>query len=297
MNELRPIAPDQPHALGYVADLVRQGVIRPKRSLGQNFLIDGNILGKVTTALGDLTGRTVLEVGAGLGALTVALAEAGAARVVAVEKDRSLLCHLEANAAGRDRIHIVLGDALELDLSALAGADSLVAGNLPYSITTPLLMKLRRPPVFWQRAVVMVQWEVAQRILAAPGSKEYGSLTLALATVTHPSLAFRVSRNCFYPRPEVDSAVLTLERREVPAGGLDQHGLKCLEALVRAAFGQRRKTLANALSAGLGLSRAEAESRIAATGIDAGRRGETLTLEEFVALEGAFAGIICLKPS
>lgn len=303
MTRPGPTPAENPHGIAYVADLVREGQVRPKRSLGQNFLVDANILGKVVQALGEVRGRTILEIGAGLGALTLALAEAGAGRVIAVEKDRSLIPHLETNVAGHAAVHVTVGDALKLDLPALARpsgnapGDALVAGNLPYSITTPLLMKLREPPIFWQRAVVMVQWEVARRILAAPGGKDYGSLTVALAAVSRPSLIFRVSRNCFYPRPEVDSAVVGFERRDPPAGGLDGPGLRRLETLVRAAFGQRRKTLANALSAGLGLDRPEVETRITSAGIDPGRRGETLSLEEFVVLERVFGGIICLKPS
>lgn len=313
----------------YVSGLVRSGLIRPRRRLGQNFLVDRNVLGRVAAALGELEGATVLEIGAGLGSLTFALAAAGAARVVAVEKDRTLAGLLTESVAGRaetaarspgavpggSRIEVVTGDALEIDLRRLTVADAdgeagtigpdgesggesglrapsagkvLVAGNLPYSVTTPLLLRLIEPPLFWSRAVVMVQLEVAERLLAGPGGKDYGALTLAVAAVAEARLAFKVSRHSFYPRPEVDSAVLRLERRATPAGGLDAAGLGRLSEVVRAAFGQRRKTLANALAAGLGLERQAASSLIAAAGIDPGRRGETLSLEEFVALERAF---------
>lgn len=294
----------------YVSGLIKSGLIRPRRRLGQNFLVDRNVLGRVVAALGELEGATVLEIGAGLGSLTFALAAAGAARVIAVEKDRTLAGLLTESVAtlaetaarppgavaGGGRIEVVTGDALEVDLRRLAGAAAhgpntgkvLVAGNLPYSVTTPLLLRLLEPPLFWSRAVVMVQMEVARRILAGPGGKDYGALTLAVAAVAEARLAFKVSCHSFYPQPEVDSAVLRLERRATPAGGLDAAGLGRLSEVVRAAFGQRRKTLANALAAGLGLDRPAACSLIGAAGIDPGRRGETLSLEEFAALERAF---------
>jgi len=182
----------------------------------------------------------------------------------------------------------VPGDALELDLSRLGGPEPVVAGNLPYRITTPLIIKLLEPPVFWPRAVIMVQLEVARRILAEPGTRDYGALTLAVAAVARARMAFRVGPNCFYPRPDVDSAVLVLERLPEPAGGLDPAGLGRLSTLVRAAFCQRRKTLANALAAGLDLDRDQAAERAASAGIDARRRGETLSLDEFLTLERVF---------
>ncbi len=246
----------------------------------------------MVAAAGPLEGRAVVEIGAGLGALTLALAAAGAARVLAVEKDLGLATLLGENTAGWENVEVVLGDALDLDLASLAGGDPLVLGNLPYSITTPLLLKLLRPPVFWPRAVVMVQAEVAERITARPGTKEYGTLSLAVSRVARPELAFRVGRNSFYPRPEVDSAVLTLARREVPAGGLDPAGLDRLEVVIRAAFGHRRKRLSNALAAGLGLDRETVSRAVAGAGLDPGRRGETLDLEEFVTLERALRGLL-----
>jgi len=279
-------------SVSYVSELVRSGAIRPRRRLGQNFLVDRNIVGKIVRVAGHLEGRPVIEIGAGLGALTLALAGAAPAQVVAVEKDERLLPHLIQNTAGLERVRVVAGDALRLDLAGLAGPEPVVTGNLPYRITTPLLLKLLEPPVFWPRAVLMVQSEVAQRILAPPGTKDYGALTLAVAASAAASLAFRVSPNSFYPRPEVDSAVLALRRHPEPAGGLDPAGLRRLSVLVRAAFGQRRKTLGNALAGGLDLDRADVTRRVDAAGIDPGRRGETLSLDEFLVLERAFRGIL-----
>ncbi|RJQ04509.1 MAG: ribosomal RNA small subunit methyltransferase A [Bacillota bacterium] len=275
----------------YVSGLVRSGLISPRRRLGQHFLVDSNVLERI---LDVLTGgatlpreTTILEIGAGLGVLTAALAGTGAGRVVAIEKDPKLAEFLVQNVAGRPEVEVVVGDALTLDMRALCGGDSLVVGNLPYSVSTPLLMAILEPPVFWLRAVVMVQLEVARRIAAPPGGKDYGALTLAVNALAEPRVAFRVSPASFYPRPGVDSAVVTLRRRAVPAGGLDDAGLARLRAVVRAAFSHRRKTLANALCSGLGLERGWVAALLERVGIDPSRRGETLSLEEFVRLQEA----------
>ena len=172
----------------YVSGLVKAGLIRPKKRLGQTFLVDGNIIKHIVAAAGDLSGRPVVEIGAGLGALTLALARAGANPVVAIEKDPELLSHLVSNTESQTAVRVVGGDALGLDLRALAGADAIAMGNLPYSVTTPLLIRLLKPPVFWPRAVVMVQLEVARRILAAPGRKDYGALTLAVSQVARSKM-------------------------------------------------------------------------------------------------------------
>lgn len=313
----RPVTAARISTPSYVSDLVRSGLVRPKRRLGQTFLVDRNILDHLVRVV-DPAGLAVVEIGAGFGGFTLALAEAGAARVVAVEKDRTLAALLAENVAGRPEISVHVGDALAEDLRELGleaaragvqatpggtgaqaapvgatvqatslrpGSAPIIAGNLPYSITSPLLFKLLEAPLFWSRAVVMVQLEVAERILAAPGGKDYGALTLAVAAVAEAALAFRVGRRSFYPAPAVDTAVLTLRRRSVPAGGLDSAGLSRLERLVRAAFGQRRKMLANSLAAGLGLPRAEVANLARAAGVAPERRAETLSLDEFLTLE------------
>jgi len=293
----------------YVAGLARSGLLRPKRRLGQNFLVDRNVLAHLVHEArpipprvpageplpdrlarapqsGDvLRGASFLEIGAGLGALTLALVEAGASRVVAIEKDRSLGALLTHSLAGLPQVRLEVGDALDMDLRQLAEDEPIVVGNLPYAVTTPLLLHILRPPLFWPKAVVMLQLEVAQRLQAPPGGKDYGAFTLAVAAVATARLAFRVSRRSFYPVPEVDSAVVVLERRTTPAGGLDPAGLLRLSRVVRAAFGQRRKTLTNALAAGLDLDRSEVADIVSAAGIAPGRRGETLSLDEFVTLE------------
>ncbi len=309
----RPVTAARISTPRYVSGLVRSGLVRPKRRLGQTFLVDRNVLDHLVRVVNP-AGLAVVEIGAGLGGFTLALAEAGATRVVAVEKDRALAALLAENVAGRPEISVHVGDALAEDLRELGleaaragaqatpvgasaqpaslrpGPEPIIAGNLPYSITSPLLFKLLEAPLFWSRAVVMVQLEVAERILAAPGGKDYGALTLAVAAVAEAALAFRVGRGSFYPAPAVDTAVLTLRRRIVPAGGLDSAGLARLERLVRAAFGQRRKMLANSLAAGLGLPRAEVANLARGAGVAPERRAETLSLDEFLTLELTLRG-------
>lgn len=280
----------------FVTALVREGRVRPKRRLGQHFLVDRHVVERVVTcAAGDegLGTTGVVEIGAGLGALTLALAEAGASRVVALEKDPDLVAILVEAVAPWPGIEVVLGDALEFDLRRLVGTglEPVVVGNLPYSVTTPLLLRLLEPPVFWSRAVVTVQLEVAERILAFPGTKEYGSLTLAVQAAARAEAVLRVPPHCFYPRPEVESTVLVLRRRGEPAGGLDPRGLRRLERVVRAAFGQRRKKVGNALAAGLRIPRDTAIAALERAGLDPGRRGETLSLEEFVQLTRSLDGV------
>ncbi|OAT82965.1 16S rRNA (adenine(1518)-N(6)/adenine(1519)-N(6))-dimethyltransferase RsmA [Desulfotomaculum copahuensis] len=263
-----------------------------RRSLGQNFLVDANIVRKIAAAAGLEKDDLVFEIGPGTGVLTGVLAtEAG--RVVALEIDRSLLPVLAETLAGLDNVTVLHRDAMQADLDELAAAAApdaagrpykLVA-NLPYYITTPLIMRLLEKRFNISRLVVMVQLEVAARLAAAPGGKDYGALSVAVQYYTEPEMLFRVPRTVFLPRPEVDSAVVRLERRPAPAVAVPDEEL--FFALVRGAFGQRRKTAGNAL-AGSGVmpgwSRAQWEQALSAAGIALGRRGETLGLAEFAAL-------------
>jgi 16S rRNA (adenine1518-N6/adenine1519-N6)-dimethyltransferase len=253
--------------------LDRHGV-RPSRALGQNFVVDPNTVRRIVRLAGVQPGDQVVEVGAGLGSLTLALAEAGA-RVTAVELDRHLLPVLDEVLADADpRPTVVQGDALELDWSSLlAGADRwhLVA-NLPYNVATPLVLDLldHVPPI--DRMLVMVQREVGERLAAAPGSKAYGIPSVKVAYWATAEVVGRVGPNVFWPKPKVDSALVRIERRPTPATSADPDALF---ALVRAGFGQRRKMLRRSLAA---LVDADAFER---AGISAEARAEELSVDDW----------------
>lgn len=273
-----------------VRDLLARHGLRPDKRLGQHFLVDANILGKILEAAEISASDRVLEIGPGLGTMTRALAER-AARVVAVEVDRRLAPVLAETLAGRENVAVVTGDALRVDLEALCpggpGSWKVVA-NLPYYITAPLVARLLehgagagRPPGRFSRLVVMVQEEVARRFAARPGTKEYGAFSLLVRYHAEVDPVVRVSPTCFFPPPEVSSAVVRLRTRPAPPVEADPG---VLFAVIRAAFAQRRKSLRNALAGGAAAPFPEAEAALEAAGIDGARRGETLTLEEFARL-------------
>lgn len=257
-----------------------------KKSLGQHFLVDERVLDRIIDAA-ELDGSTgVLEIGPGMGALTERLADR-AGWVLAVEIDGRLIPILRELFVDRPRVTVVHGDALQVDLKALmdrhlgsAERFSVVA-NLPYYATSPILMRLLEERLPLDRIVVMIQKEVAERIMAEPGTKEYGSLSVAVRYFAEVFRVCGVPRNCFVPRPQVDSAVIGLWIRREPLVSVRNEPL--FFRMVRAAFSQRRKTLANALSSSLfgGKRKAELENLLKEIGIDPNRRGETLTLEEF----------------
>lgn len=265
--------------------------IRLRKNLGQNFLIDGNIVRKIVAASGLQLTDVVVEIGPGAGTLTAALA-AAAGQVVAVEVDRGLLPVLAETLAGLKNVTVVHGDAMEMDFDRLVAGITespaqayKVVANLPYYITTPLIMRLLRQKFHIADLVLMVQLEVAARLVARPGSKDYGALTVAVQYYCRPEILFRVPRTVFFPQPEVDSAVVRLVRRQEPAVAVVDEDL--FFALVRGAFGQRRKTAANALAGAnivAGWTRPVWEEMLRRVGIDPRRRGETLGLEEFAAL-------------
>jgi 16S rRNA (adenine1518-N6/adenine1519-N6)-dimethyltransferase len=213
--------------------------LRPRRALSQNFLVDGNILGKIVQIAQITPNASVLEVGPGTGALTSHLLEAGA-RVVAVEKDRALAEALTQN--GSSSLHVVHADILDFDLQTLP-AGTVVVANLPYHVTTPVLSRLISRHDKFQRLVVMVQEEVARRLAAPAGSKLYGSISVFLQLQAKVEVAFRVSRRCFSPVPRVDSAVVRLDLHPPPVSN-PHH----LFAFTRAAFSQRRKMVRNCLA-------------------------------------------------
>lgn len=256
--------------------------LRPSRRLGQNFLIDAAVLARIVEIAEAGPGDVVLEVGPGPGGLTRALAER-ARRVVAIERDRRFEPILAETLAGLTNVDVHWGDALACDWSCLVPPGSLFVANVPYGITSPLLLRVVDGEVRFRRAVVMVQREVADRLRAEPGTKAYGALTVAVRLHAEVRLALKVPRHCFWPAPDVDSAVVVLEpsARELPAPA-DR-----VASVARAAFGGRRKTLANALSQGLNADRTTVERALLRAGIDPARRGETLSVADFAVVARA----------
>ncbi|HEV3462490.1 MAG TPA: 16S rRNA (adenine(1518)-N(6)/adenine(1519)-N(6))-dimethyltransferase RsmA [Actinomycetota bacterium] len=273
----------QPSALltpGRVRELLARHELRPSKGLGQHYLADPNTARKVARLGGTRAGETVLEVGPGLGSLTLALREAGAA-VVAVEADPRLLPALAEVLGGDPLVRVEVADALQADLAALAPTARRLVANLPYNIAATLVLKVLAEAPAIDHQVVMVQREVGERLAAAPGTPAYGAPSAKLAAQATARVLSPVSRRVFVPEPHVDSVLLGVTRRRHPAvAGLE---LAELGRVVDAAFAQRRKTLRNALR-GLGLDAAEVEALGRAAGVDLGLRAERLGVEEFAAL-------------
>ena len=253
------------------------------RKLGQNFLIDKNIIDKIITGTEIGPQDTVLEIGPGMGVIT-AEAAAQAKKVIAVEVDKSLLPILAETLAGCDNVRIINEDILKLDIDKIiaeetaGGGEAKVIGNLPYYITTPIIMKLLEGTTV-KSITIMMQKEVADRIKAAPGSKIYGAISVAVQYYCQVEKIADVPKTVFIPQPQVDSVVLRLVRKEDPGVEVLDKGI--FFACVKAGFGQRRKTLLNSLQTIRGTSKAMIEECLAAAGVEAGRRAETLSLEEF----------------
>jgi len=259
--------------------LARHG-LKPKTALGQHFLVDPNTIVRVVELAGVQPGEQVLEVGPGLGTLTIALQSVGA-RVIAVEHDRGLQPALEEVLLGRDRITIVWGDAMTVDLRALLrGLPTKLVANLPYNISVPLLMHVLEEIPQIDECTVMVQREVADRVVAKPGTDPYGAVSAKIAYLADAAVVFKVSRRVFMPEPAVESVVLSIRRRDKPpvAGIKDR-----IFGVIDAGFAQRRKTIRAALrNAGLDPSRIEEALEIA--GITGETRAERLGLEQFAAI-------------
>ena len=274
------------------AELIRLYDLDPKKSLGQNFLVDDSYLDEIVAAADLTEADTVLEIGPGLGTLTRVLGDR-AGRVVAVELDDRLITVLRTGFATRDNITIVHGDILELDPPALLAAANearadvayKVVANLPYYITSPVLRHLLEATPPAQRIVVMVQQEVAARICAAPG--DLSILAVSVQFYAVPSIVCSVPARAFYPRPKVDSAVLRLDVRPQPY--FPEADPTRFFAIVRAGFGQKRKQLLNSLSGGLGLDKAQIRAALETAGIDPRRRAQTLSLDEWGALYAVLA--------
>ena len=261
--------------------------MRAKKSLGQNFLIDDNVLSRIVSCVAPKPGDAILEVGPGRGALTKLLAASGA-KFLAIEWDRDLLPLLAAEFAGSPNVEIGHGDILRVDLEQLltsrsAGQKWKVAANLPYNISSQVLFRFLECSSLFERLVLMLQKEVGDRLVAPAGCKDYGALTVLLRLHFDIRREFLVKPGSFRPVPKVDSAVLSftpLERPRVEVGDED-----FFRRLVKGAFNQRRKTLLNSLrSAGFGEDNESLPEALSRSGIDGGRRGETLSLDEFAAL-------------
>ncbi len=261
--------------------------LRAKKQLGQNFLSDPSTAEMIIRRANLAEGEIILEIGAGLGALTLPLARV-ARRVIAVEKDAALagLLRTELRAAGVSNVVVVEADALALDIESLAdpAATLVVFGNLPYNISSQIVVKLIAARSCISRAVLMFQKELAARLTARPGGKDYGRITAMLRYCAQVRLLADLGAKNFFPPPKVDSAVLEIAFTAAPPH--PPHDEAHLFRLIAAAFGKRRKTLKNALSAsGLGISAGEAAAALEQARIDPTRRAETLTPAEFVALE------------
>lgn len=258
-----------------------------QKKYGQNFLIDTNILERIISESEITKDDCVLEIGPGIGTMTQYLAES-VKRVVAVEIDRSLIPILEDTLSGYDNVTVINDDILKVDIKKLCDEynDSRpikVVANLPYYITTPIIMGLFESHVPLKSITIMVQKEVADRMQQKPGSKDYGALSLAVQYYAKPEIVAEVSPNCFIPKPNVSSAVIRLTRYENPPIEVDDEHF--MFSLIRASFNQRRKTLANGLAnGGLGLDRETVNSMLEKMGLSLTVRGEALTLEQFAKL-------------
>ncbi len=258
--------------------------IHMSKRLGQNFLIDENIVRGIVAAADLEPGEKVLEIGPGIGTLTQGLAEAGA-DVVAVELDKKLPAVLAQTLAGYENVRIVPGDILKVNIPEITdNVPFKVVANLPYYITTPIIMALLEQHLPISRLVTMVQKEVALRMIAEPGKKDYGALSVAVQYYTRPKIALDVPPKSFLPAPEVDSVVICCEVRDTPP--VDVMEEKMFFRVVKAAFGQRRKTLNNALKS-MGMEKEAVKTILEKSAIDGVRRGETLSLEEFAKIANA----------
>ena len=263
--------------------------IKMSKKLGQNFLIKRGIVDEIVHAAELTPGEPVLEVGPGIGTLTQGLAQSGA-DVTAIELDRHLLEVLDTTLASYDNVRIIHGDVLKLDVPSIMNHKPFkVVANLPYYITTPIIMSLLESKLPIERLVVMVQKEVALRMVAKPGTKDYGALSVAVQYYTKPDIVLDVPPKSFLPAPAVTSSVIRCVLRDKPP--VDVVDEKLFFRVVKAGFAQRRKTFANTMKT-TGLSKDRIEELLAKANIDGQRRGETFTLQEFADVANAWAALI-----
>lgn len=270
------------------AEIIEKYRFSFQKKFGQNFLIDSNILEKIVDSAELTEQDCVLEIGPGIGTMTQYLAEQ-AREVIAVEIDKNLIPILEETLGDYDNVTVINEDILKVDINRIVqerngGRPIKVVANLPYYITTPIIMALFEKHIPLQSITIMVQKEVADRMQVGPGTKDYGALSLAVQYYSKPEIVARVPASCFMPRPNVDSTVIRLERYDEPPVEVADESY--LFAVIRASFNQRRKTLVNGLTnaGNLGVSRPDVEKVLAEMGLSPTVRGETLTLEQFAEL-------------
>lgn len=277
---------------GHIKEVLARHGFHFSKALGQNFLINPGVCPRMAAECGAQACKGVIEVGPGIGVLTWELSQV-AEKVCAIELDSRLFPVLEETLAGRDNVKLVPGDVMKLDLNQLirqefGGGPVCVCANLPYYITSPVILRLLEEGLPLTSITVMVQKEAAQRLCAAPGERECGAVSVAVHYRSQPKLLFQVGRGSFLPPPKVDSAVLRLDlRQEPPVSVADEDWFFRVS---RAAFAQRRKTAANSLSATLGLLKPQVEQALAAAGAPENVRAERLTLEQLAALANALLG-------
>lgn len=261
--------------------------IRPLKRLGQSFLSDPNVIRKIVEVSDIRSDETVVEIGAGLGFMTALMAKR-AEKVIALEIDKALIPVLREELKPQGNIEILHADALKFDFRFHGEAALKVVGNIPYSISSQILFRLLEARDHISSMVLMFQKEVAERLVAAPGSKTYGILSVLVGIYTEPAIVFHVSPRCFYPRPKVESAVVRLDIRDKPL--VDVRDDAFLLAVVRTAFSKRRKTLLNNLKASsrIGLRHETLLEVLHSLGIDPARRAETLAPEDFARLSNVF---------
>lgn len=281
--------------LSTIRDLCARYDFALSKGFGQNFIINPGVCPRIADAAGLGPGWGALEIGPGIGVLTEQLA-IRADKVVSVEVDKRLEPLLAETMAGHDNFKLVMGDVLKVDLATLLeeefpGKRVAVCANLPYYITSPILMRLLEEKLPVDNITVMVQKEAAQRLCAAPGTREAGAITYAVSYYAQPRVLFTVHPGSFYPAPKVTSAVIRLDVRSAPRVDVPHGDEAGYFRLIRAAFSQRRKTVANSVASGLGLPKARVIAALDAAGLDARLRPEQLTLEDYCALQNALSAM------
>ncbi len=271
-------------------EILREHNLHLKKSLGQNFLVDDSILDKIVTTANLGSEDKVIEIGPGIGALTERLAQV-AKKVVAVELDDRLIPVLKKSLADYNNVEIIHGDALKVDFNQLIAGDYKVVANLPYYITTPIIMRLLEEDFNVNEIVVMVQKEVAERMVAEPGGKDYGVLSIGVQYYTKAKIAFNVPPSVFIPQPKVDSAVVSLDVADKQV--VDVLNEKLFFKVVKASFHQRRKMIRNSLkkSPYLNLEKDEVRQVLEEAGIDSRKRAEKISIEEFAKLTNSIGQV------